>query len=390
MKSEGRRRIFISTGEVSGDLQGAMLVEALHRQANSIDLDLEIVALGGERMAAAGATLLGNTSGIGSIGLVESLPFLVPTLRLQQRVRRELQQHPPDLVVFIDYLGPNLGIGQFVRQQLPTVPTVYYITPQEWVWSVNPRNTQRIIELSDRLLAIFPGEASYYQKCGASVTWVGHPLVDWVQTAPTRKQARSQLNIPPEQTAIALLPASRRQELKYLLPVIFETAKRLQAKIPQIHFWIPLSLEALRSPIEQAIREFGLQATIVADSRSVIAAADFAIAKSGTANLEIALMNVPQIVLYRVNSVTAWIARKILKFSIPFASPPNLLLMEAIVPEFLQEDATAEHLTNCAIELLQNLDRRQQMLADYARMQKAAGEVGVCDRAAQEILKLVK
>ncbi|NJL23245.1 MAG: lipid-A-disaccharide synthase, partial [Leptolyngbyaceae cyanobacterium SM1_3_5] len=283
-----KRRIFISTGEVSGDLQGAMLVEALFRQAKSIDLHLEVLALGGDRMAAAAQRCWGIRAGFGSIGVVESLPFLLPTLRLQQKVRQELQKRPPDLVVFIDYLGPNLGIGQFVRAKLPTVPTVYYITPQEWVWSINPRNTQRIIEASDRLLAIFPGEASYYQKRGASVTWVGHPLVDWVQTAPTREQARSQLGIPDEQTAIALLPASRQQELKYLLPVIFETAKRLQAQIPAVHFWIPLSLEALRSPIEQAIREYELQTTIVADSRSVIAAADFAIAKSGTANLEVA------------------------------------------------------------------------------------------------------
>ncbi|NEQ25136.1 MAG: lipid-A-disaccharide synthase [Microcoleus sp. SIO2G3] len=383
------RRIFISTGEVSGDLQGAMLVEALQQQAQRNGVKLEILALGGDRMAASGAKLLGNTSGIGSIGLLESLPFLLPTLRLQQQVRQALQQHPPDLVVFIDYLGPNLAIGQFIRQQFSDVPTVYYITPQEWVWSVSLRNTQRIIELSDRLLAIFPGEASYYQKRGAAVTWVGHPLVDWVQTAPTREQARVALGIAPEEVAIALLPASRQQELKSLLPIIFEAARRLQAQIPQVHFWIPLSRDALRSSIEAAIRTFGLRASIVPDSRAVIAAADLAIAKSGTANLEIALMDVPQIVLYRVNPVTAWIARRLLNFSIPFASPPNLLLMEAIVPEFLQEDATADNLTNCAIDLLQNPARRQQMLADYARMRQAAGEAGVCDRAAQEIFKLL-
>jgi lipid-A-disaccharide synthase len=209
-----RRKIFISTGEVSGDLQGAMLVTALHQQARSIGLDLEILALGGDRMAAAGAKLLGNTSAIGSIGLLETLPFVLPTLRLQQRVKQYLRQEPPDLIVFIDYLGPNLAIGNFIRQRLPMVPTVYYITPQEWVWSFSPSNTQRIIDLSDRLLAIFPGEASYYRQRGASVAWVGHPLVDWVQSAPTREQARATLGISPEQLAIALLPASRRQELR--------------------------------------------------------------------------------------------------------------------------------------------------------------------------------
>jgi lipid-A-disaccharide synthase len=383
-------RIFISTGEVSGDLQGALLIEALQRQAEVIDLKLEILALGGERMAGAGATLLGNTSAIGSIGILESLPFVVPMLRVQQRAKQYLRQSPPDLVVMIDYLSPNLVLGRFVRHYLPDVPTVYYIAPQEWVWSLSPKNTQQIVKMTDRLLAIFPAEARYFQTHGASVVWVGHPLVDRVQTFPSREQARATLGIAFEQTVIALLPASRQQELKYLLPPMFETAHRIQTQLPQVQFWIPLSLAAFRPCLEQAIQDYGLRAAQVTEqTQAVIAAADLAITKSGTANLEIALMNVPQVVFYRVNPITAWIAKRLLKFSIPFMSPPNLVLMESIVPEFLQEQATPENLTECALELLQNGDRRQQMLRDYARLRQAAGEVGVCDRAAQAILKLL-
>jgi lipid-A-disaccharide synthase len=385
-----KTRVFISTGEVSGDLQGALLVAALHRQAAQIGLDLEILGLGGDRMTEAGAMLLGNTSAIGSIGILESLPFVLPTIQIQQRVKQYLRREPPDLVVMIDYLGPNLGMGNYMRRHLPDVPTVYYITPQDWVWSVTQRNTKRIIQISDRILAIFPGEARYYQERGAAAVWVGHPLVDRVQTFPNREQARTALGIPSDQIAIALLPASRYQELRYLLPVICETAQRLQVKLPQAHFWIPLSLAALRPQLEAAIQQYGLRATVVADQPQVaIAAADLAIAKSGTVNLELALINIPQLVLYRVNPVTAWIARKLLNFSIPFMSPPNLMLMEAIVPEFLQEQATPENLTACALELLQPA-RRQQMLADYERMRQASGEVGVCDRAAQEILNLLQ
>lgn len=111
--------IFISTGEVSGDLQGSLLVEALFRQAEALNIDLKITALGGDRMAAAGATLLGNTTKIGSIGLIESLPYIIPTLRIQRQAKRYLKENPPDLVVLIDYIGPNIGIGNFVRRQLP-------------------------------------------------------------------------------------------------------------------------------------------------------------------------------------------------------------------------------------------------------------------------------
>ncbi|MBW4615345.1 MAG: lipid-A-disaccharide synthase [Desmonostoc vinosum HA7617-LM4] len=382
-------RLFISTGEVSGDLQGSLLIAALKRQAVAAGLELEILALGGEKMAEAGAILVGNTSGISSMGILESLPFVLPTLQVQRQAIACLKQNPPDLVVLIDYMGPNLGIGTYLRQHLPQVPVVYYIAPQEWVWSANLRNTNRIVGFSDHLLAIFPEEARYFQAKGAKVTWVGHPLLDLMQNAPSRQEARAKLGITAEQMAIALLPASRRQELKYLLPIIFQAAQSIQAKLPEVHYWIPLSLEVYRQPIEQAIELYGLRATVVStQQKEVLAAADFAITKSGTVNLELALLNVPQVVVYRLHPITVWIARKILKGSIPFASPPNLVVMKPIVPELLQEQATPENITQAAMELLVNPSLREQTLADYAQMRRCLGDVGVCDRAAQEILQM--
>ncbi len=385
------KTIFISTGEVSGDLQGSLLIEALKRQAVAAGLELEIVALGGDRMATAGATLLGNTISIGSVGtLLEALPFVLPTLKLQRRAKQYLQQHPPDLVVLIDYAGPNLSLGSYIRRQKPQLPIVYYIAPQMWVWWSNQRDTARLITIADKLLAIFLEEARYFQNQGAQVSWVGHPLVDRMQTAPSRQAARAALGIAPEQLSIALIPASRRQELKYLLPVIFEAAQAIQAKLPQVHFWIPLALEIYRVPIEQAIERYGLRATVLpGQTQEAIAAADLAITKSGTVNLEIALLNVPQVVLYRVSPTTAWIARNFLKIAIPFISPPNLVAMKPIVPELLQDQATPQNIVQAALELLLNPSRRQQTLADYQEMRQALGEVGVCDRAAQEILQLL-
>lgn len=385
------KRIFISTGEVSGDLQGALLIESLRRLARQTGVEIEILALGGERMSQAGARLLSNTSAIGSMGLLESVPFVLPTLQIQRQVQRYLRQQPPDLVVMIDYFGPNLGIGGFVRRELPQVPTIYYIAPQEWVWSLSQRNTRRILDMSDRLLAIFPGEADYYKARGGNVTWVGHPLVDRLAEAPTREQARAELGIPADQTAIALIPASRRQELKYVLPVIFAAAQQIQAKLPQAHFWIPLSLPVYRSALEQAIDRYGLRATLVdGQSQTVIAAADLAIAKSGTVNLETALLNVPQVVLYRLSPITAWIARHVLRVVLPFVSPPNLVVMQPIVPELLQEAATPASVAQEALELLLNPARRERQLEGYRQMRQALGEVGVCDRVATIILDLLQ
>ncbi|MEY3334417.1 MAG: lipid-A-disaccharide synthase [Cuspidothrix sp.] len=384
-------RIFISTGEVSGDLQGSLLIAALHRQAIAAGLTLEIVALGGEKMAQAGATILGNTSGIGSMGLIESLPYVIPTLRVQRQAIAYLEKNLPDLVVLIDYLGPNLGIGTYMRKNLPDVPVAYYIAPQEWVWSMSFQNTNRIVGFTDKLLAIFPEEARYYQEHGANVSWVGHPLIDRMANAPSRETAREKLGIKTEEIAIALLPASRHQELKYLLPVIFQAAQNIQSKLPNVHFWIPLSLEVFRKPITAAIKEYGLNATIVlGQQQDIFASADFAITKSGTVNLELALLNIPQIVVYRLHAFTAWIARNILKGSIPFASPVNLVVMREIVPEFLQEQATPENITQAAMELLLNPKNREKTLENYQQMRDSLGELGVCDRTAKEILAMKK
>jgi lipid-A-disaccharide synthase len=163
-------------------------------------------------------------------------------------------------------------------------------------------------------------------------------------------------------------------------------ASNLKSETPL--FWIPLSLEAYRPTIEAAIQQYGLRATLVAgETQEVLAAADLAIAKSGTVNLELALLNVPQVVFYRVHPLTYWIAQ-LLKFSIPFMSPPNLVVMRSIVPELLQNQATPANILQEALELLFNPERREQMLADYQEMRGLLGEVGVCDRAAREILQL--
>jgi lipid-A-disaccharide synthase len=389
-------RLFISTGEVSGDLQGALLIAALKRKANDLGIDLDISALGGERMAAAGATLLADTSGIGAMGLVEALPFVMPTLRVQQQAKRYLQQSPPDGIVLIDNLGPNVVMGRFARQRFPKIPIFYYIAPQEWVWSINDRNTTEIANFTDRVFAVFPGEAQYYSQQGLDVTWVGHPFLDQLESMPTREQARAQLGIQPTDRAIALLPASRQQELKYLLPAIFEAAQQIQAELATTQlsnrplFWIPLSLDAYRPRLEQAIKHYGLKAQIVAEDHArqcAIAAADLAITKSGTANLEIALMQVPQVVIYRFNPITYWIARHLLKVTIPYMSPPNLILMRAIVPELLQEQATPHAIATAGLDLLLNSAKRTQLQSDYQAMRLALGEPGVCDRAALEILQ---
>ncbi|WP_036480429.1 lipid-A-disaccharide synthase [Myxosarcina sp. GI1] len=383
-------QIFISTGEVSGDLQGAMLVEALYRLASLSEIELEIVALGGDRMKTAGASLIANTARIGSVGLLEAIPFVLPTLKIQRQTQQYLRQNPPDILVLIDYPASNLAIASFVNKHLPQVPIIYYIAPQDWAAPMLG-NTNKITKLVDKILAIFPEEANYFKARDVEVNWIGHPLLDRLASAPDRETARKTLSIKPQEQIITLLPASRQQEIEYLLPIICQAAREIQQHLPKVRFLIPISLEIYRQQITAAVAEYNLPATILKEQTlEAIAAADLAIAKSGTVNLEIALLNIPQVIIYRLNPVTAWVARYLLGFDIPLISPPNLVVGREIVPELVQERATVDNLRVCALELLLNERKRQQIFHDYQQMRSLLGKVGVCDRAALEILKFSK
>jgi lipid-A-disaccharide synthase len=383
-------RIFISTGEVSGDLQGGLLVEALYRQAQKLNIALKVEGLGGEKMRNAGANIIANTAAIGSVGLLESLPFILPTLQIQKKAKKYLEANLPDIVVLIDYLGPNLAIASYLKQKFPKIPIIWYIGPQFWVWTPLGQDVNQLIAVTDKLLAIFPEEAKFYQEKGLNTTYVGHPLVDRIKNAPKREEARKKIGIQDTEKMIVLLPASRQQELKYLLPVMLESAEKIHEKISSVHFYLPISLPKYRSQIEVLIKEYNVKINLFeGNTLEILAAADLAITKSGTVNLELGLLKVPQVVIYKVNAFTIWIARKILRFSISFMSPVNLVLMKEIVPELLQEKATAENILNLSLELLFNESRQQKLQSEYEIMIKTLdnGVDCVSDKVAQEILQ---
>ena len=382
-------RIFLSTGEVSGDLQGSWLTTALLAEAKIRGYSLEIMALGGPQMAAQGATLLADTSQIGAIGPINAVPFIWPTLKLQRQVEAQLGHVPPDLTVLIDYVGPNLRLGKRLKQQLQ-MPVVYYIAPPEWIWSQGLKVTQQVVSLSDKMLAIFPQEAAYFAKMGAEVCWVGHPLLDEVQQAPSRQLARQHLGLSLQQPMITLMPASRRQELHHILPVVIEAAQRIIQQIPEVQFWLPLALPAYRQVLAQAIEDSGLPISLSTETHTVLAASDMVIAKSGTANLEAALLDVPQVVVYRLGAISAWLYQHLLKFKVDFISPVNIVAGTEIVPELFQQAANPGQIAELACKLLLDHAARQRMLEGYQQVRSQLGPPGVVQRAAQEILNILE
>ncbi|MFM7170092.1 MAG: lipid-A-disaccharide synthase [Cyanobium sp.] len=389
-------RLLVSTGEVSGDLQGSLLIRALHAEAQRRQLPLEVVALGGQRMQQAGADLLADTSHLGAIGLWEALPMVLPTLRLQRRLRRWLQENPPDGVVLIDYMGANINLGLRLKRLYPSVPISYYIAPQEWAFRLGDGGTTRLIGFSDRILAIFPQEATFYASHGATVTWVGHPLIDTLGALPSRGEARRSLGLPEGVPVLLLLPASRQQELRYVLPPMAAGVALLQKERPLLEVLLPSGLPGFEPTLERAMAQAGVRARVIPAGEAdrlkpeLCAAADVALTKSGTANLELALRGVPQVTGYRVSRPTAFVARHLLRFNVPHISPINLVLQERLVPELLQDDFTAEAVAEAVGALLPaDSPSRTRQLEGYGRLRKSLGEEGVTARAAAAILDQV-
>ncbi|MEL6581922.1 MAG: lipid-A-disaccharide synthase [Cyanobacteria bacterium J06621_12] len=380
-------KIFISTGEVSGDLQGSMLIKSLYKAAAERQIDLEIAGLGGDRMKQTGAKILADTATIGSMGFIEAIPFILPTIKIQKLTKKYIRQHTPDVLVLIDYPAANLALASYVKKHLPQVRVVYYIAPQDWAVPML-NNAAKISLVVDKLLAIFPQEYEYFKSKDINAVFVGHPLLDRMQQAPDKSQARLTLGLEASDLVVTLLPASRQQEIKYLLPVMCEAAQQISQQMP-VKFLIPVSLPDYHQAIVAAVKEYNLPAQIL-DGKTLdaIAAADLAITKSGTVNLEIALLNIPQVVIYRIHPLTAWIGRRI-GFKVPLMSPANLVVNRMIVPELQQEAVTPQNITAEAIKLLDDQAAQQLVTTGYQEMRSLLGTTGVCDRVAREIFNTV-
>ncbi len=385
-------RLLISTGEVSGDLQGSLLIKSLLKEAYLRKQSLELLALGGFRMREAGAHLIADTTSIGSIGLLEAIPFILPTLKAQRLVDDLIKKNPPDGVILIDYMGPNIRLGRKIKKLNLDLPIIYYIAPQEWAWRLGDGGTTDLISFTDKILAIFQDEADFYSHKGGCVQWVGHPMMDNLQNLPSKEDSMVRLGIPSHKKVLLLFPASRKQELKYILPILLKAASFLQRIEEDLYVLIPASIKGFEKTILESLNEYGVIGKIIpAESTNelkpyLFGSASLALGKSGTVNMELALHKVPQIVGYRVSKVTSFIANKFLQFHVDHISPVNLLLRERLIPELLQEEFTPENIVTVALPLLNDKKSKEIMSNGYERLSEILGEPGVTDRAAKLIL----
>jgi len=389
------KKIFISTGEVSGDLHGGLLSRALFDEAKKHSINLEIYGLGGEKMKNEGVQIFQDTTAISAIGIWEALPLILPMIKIQKKFYKCIKKYRPNCLILIDYMGPNIKIGTKLKRSRNNIPIYYYIAPQEWAWRVGNNSTTNLINFSDKIFAIFKQEANFYRRRGGNVFWVGHPMIDLTKKLPSKKDARAILKLPSNQNILLLMPASRRQELRYVLPTFLKTAKKLQLKYPSLVVYIPSCRRVFDEKFRKGLEKYKIKGKVISQQNDselvpyIYSLTKLALCKSGTVNMELALYGIPQIVGYRVSRVTAFIAKRILNFKVRFISPVNLLVKKSIIPEFVQKNFDEKKIFYKASKLLNQTSEKVKMKKGYALLKKELGDEGVVERAAKEIINSI-
>ncbi len=362
----GRRiRVALVAGEASGDLLGAHLLAALKERIPR----LEAFGIGGPRMQSTGMQSWYPMEWFAVRGYVEVIRSLPKLMRVRRELKRRLLADPPDLFIGID--APDFNLDLEIALRAGGIATVQYVSPAIWGW--RGERIHKIKRAVSKVLALFPFEPAIYQRAGVPVAYVGHPLADDFPEYPDRNAAREQMRISPEQTIVAVLPGSRQSEVRELGELFVATARLVAGQIPNVHFLVPLVSRETRNIFEQAIysqQAEALPITILfGHAHMAMTAADAVLVASGTATLEAALLKRPMVISYRMPRLSAWIIRR--KAHLPYAGLPNILAGEFIVPELLQEDATAENLAQALCNQLQDKEVRKRLENRFLEMHRS-------------------
>lgn len=382
-RAGGGPRLLMIAGEVSGDHQASLLARALLARRP----DLAIAGVGGPEMAASGVDVLIDSLGWGLIGYVEAYVRLpIFALRFWTLVRL-VGRYRPDLLILVDFPGMN---RELVRHFSGRLPMVYFVPPQTAFR--RGASAARMARASVRLLAVLPFEAEAYRRAGADVVFVGHPAADAVRApAPPAGQLRAEWGISGG-VVCGLLPGSRLQEIRRLLPPMLDAAREIGAA-RRVSWVLPVASPFLHDAVERAVAESGAAVRVIAGrALDVMRAADVLVLASGTATVEAACAGVPMIVVYRLSPLTDWIARRFVVtpdvYRVGF-SIPNIVLQERVVPELLNDEVNGARIRAEVDRLIDDAAARMRMRDQLAEVGRRLGPPGVLDRAAEETLRVL-
>lgn len=359
--------VMLVAGEASGDRHAAALFTELRR----LIPDVRGIGMGGVQMREAGIDILQDSDGLAVIGVAEVVKHYAEIRRVLKRMQAIACERRPDLLICVDYKEFNFHLARKAKSS--GLKVLFYVGPQFWAW--RPGRVKTYGQAVSHMAVIFPFEVPHYQAAGVPVTYVGHPLAGKVHATRSREEAFSAYDLAGEGPIVALLPGSRINEIKRLLPVMLESAKRLAERVPHVRFMLAqapsLDASLIRHYVEQSTVPIRIIEGIDYDA---LQCCDAVITSSGTATLEIALLGLPMVIVYRLAALSYWLGR--LLVSIPYIGLPNILSGRSIVREFIQHEANPANITGEVERILTDGIYARQMRSDLSRLREILGPGG--------------
>ena len=380
-------RFGIVAGEKSGDMLGADLIKALREHY----ADAEFFGIGGPAMVALGCRSLVPMDRLSVMGFVEPLGRLPELLRIKHKLERAFIENPPAAFIGIDSPDFNLRLETKLKQN--KIKTVHYVSPS--VWAYRAGRIFKIKRAVDLMLTLFPFETAIYEEHEVPVACVGHPLADQISFVNDKGQNRQQFNLADGDRVVALLPGSRRGEIKRLAPVFIAAAIDSLQQFPELKFILPVAGMESKIQLDELLLSFNIlgkdQFQLAENSQAAMSASDMVLLASGTATLEAMLLRRPMVVCYKLAPITYAIASRMLQ--VPFVALPNLLAGKELVPEYVQKACTYEALSREISRFMSRSGESDSMyhkvLSEFEVIHRGL-RLGGSVKAAQEIMNLIR
>lgn len=370
----------ILAGEASGDAHAAEFVGEIKQ----LRPDIRLTGMGTTLMKKAGVDLFFDSASIAVVGLVEILRHWGDIKKAMNLVKTALEETKPDLLILVDYPEFNLKMARHAKAL--GIKVLFYISPQVWAWRA--KRIHKIGRSIDHMAVLFKFEEEFYKQANIPVSFVGHPLVDKVKANIDSKQARENLGLDQNDIVVGLFPGSRKSEILRLLPLMLETAKLMQMRNSALKFILPVASTLDYDAIQQQCEQSGVDIQLTRDDiYDLIPCCNAIVSCSGTVTLEIALLNAPMCLVYKIS----WLSYQIMSrlITIPHIGLANIVANKLIVKELLQDDATPQNIATEMFQLLEDESYRTQVISDLSKVRENLGAGGGAEKMAKLALSFV-
>ncbi len=370
-----------SAGESSGDKHAANMFLAIKKQLPEI----RGIGMGGAKMREAGIRIDYDSANIGVIGVIEVIKHYGEIRRALKQMQQLVENERPDLLVCVDYKEFNLKLARFAKQQ--GIKVLFYVSPQVWAW--RPGRVVTYGKAIDMMAVIFPFETAYYEAENVPVRYVGHPSVDKVHPQRSKAEDMVLFQLDADRPVIGLLPGSRGNEIRRMLPVMLEAAEKIQAKHTEVQFLLPQADSIGGEVLESYLQQASVKTQVIKHQPyDVIQCCDAVMTTSGTATLETALLTVPMVIVYKLSALTYLLGR--LLVNIDVIGLPNIIAGKKIATELIQHKANADNLAAEINRILENQDYRQSLHAELEMVKEKLGEGGGSNNIAALALEMLR